>query len=131
MFNLLRCSAIHLKEVCDQREEVARAISKRWHVNRKNCQAVIQVGTKGMAAHQRIQISVSGGYDPGVYAKNLPAAQYLYFSILQKAQEFDLHIRGQFSDFIEENCASMGRLESSNPRMYGARERSLSEAKEL
>ena len=65
---------------------------------------------------------VGGGNDPGIDAHDLRAAQALQFFLLQKTKQFGLEAQRHLADFVEEERASLRRLDSSRVGLHGASE---------
>ena len=67
-----------------------------------------EVAAKNTLLDREFQLAAGGGNDARVDGDGLGASCRTNFFFLKGVQHFGLKIRGQFPDFIEENCAAIG-----------------------
>ena len=74
---------------------------------------------------------IGGGDDAHVHLDGLRAADPFEGAFLQDAQQLGLHGGGHVADFVEEDRAAVGHLESAAPLADGAGEGALFMAEQL
>jgi hypothetical protein len=85
----------------------------------KHIQSVVQIGAKTTFPHHREKVLVCGCYDANVDARRLRTADPIDFLLLDRTQQLALQLKRQFSDFIEEECASVRSLKAADSRGHG------------
>src|SRR5258708_13953819 len=99
-----------MKEVLDQRGDIFPPLAERRNVDREYVQAVKEIFSKGAASDRTFQVAIGRGHHPHVRANRLASANPLEFTLLQNAQQSNLSFRGQLTDFIQKNRASLRKL---------------------
>ena len=93
--------------------------------NRKHIQTVKQVATERPGADSNLQVTVRGCDHPDVSAYRAGPADTLKLMLLQNTQEGDLSHMRKFSNFIEEDSASICQLKPAQALLNRAREGTL------
>ncbi len=83
------------------------------------------------ACNRIFQVTVGRGDDSHVAAHRDVVSDALEHPLLQNAQELYLHRRAHVADFVEEQRAALGNLETALTGGYGARERTLLMSEQL
>ncbi|MNZ95045.1 hypothetical protein D3C78_1141740 [compost metagenome] len=109
-------------KMLEQHQRIFAPFAQRWNPQRRNVQAVIQVGTETPLIRCLAQVFLGGGDDADVQRDQLIAAQAFDHPLLQQAQQFDLHIQAHAFDFIEEQRAAIGEFELADAAFLRAGE---------
>ena len=112
-------------------EDVLSSLPERRKPERHDGQPVEEILAEPSPARARVQILARGGDDPDVNRLGTRTAQPSNRSVLEDRQQLRLQRLGQQPDFVEEECAPVGRLEQAGFRMARIGERALLEAEEL
>src|SRR5215470_7297114 len=102
-----------LHEILCQQRNVLSSISQRGHFNRKYVQTVKQIASKCSRVNRRREVAVCRCDYANIGLDDLQAAEPLKFPFLKDTQQSDLHIRGQFPDFIQKDRAALSQLKAS------------------
>ena len=78
-----------------------------------NVDPVIQIGAKTPFLHGPAQILVRRRDEAHVDLAAFGRTESLDFALLDHAQQFGLHLHGQFADFVEKECTSFCALEAA------------------
>src|SRR4029077_18873617 len=113
------------KKVGTQEWNVLPPLAKRWYLNRKNVQPVKQILTELMVANHSRQVSMRRRDQANVDMNCFVAAQPLELLLLQSAQQFRLQLQADVADFIQEQSALIGKLETAALLHQSASERPL------
>ena len=97
----------------------------------EDAQSVKQVAAEASSGHLRREIPVRGGEHADVRGQRRRSADALKLSLLQHAQELDLHAGRQLSDLVEEERPMRRQFESSRLLTARAGERAALVAEQL
>ena len=106
-------TAVLLEEMISQKHHVRLPLPQGGDEDGKDIQSIEEILSKGAICNRLLQVDVGRGDDPNIDHPWFLAAESFDLSCLQYAQKFDLHRRGEFADFVEEDRAPVGALESS------------------
>src|SRR5947209_4613371 len=122
---------VAVKEMVRQKIDVFAAVAQRRQVNLNGIQTEEQVLTKAPGSRFRIDVGIGCRQDPHVHAACGRGANTLKISRFQDAQELRLQVQRNVGNFVQKQCAAVGKLES--PHAIGARigERAFHVPKEL
>ncbi|MNV50670.1 hypothetical protein D3C71_1426900 [compost metagenome] len=98
-------------EMLEQHQGIFTTFAQWWNAQRRDIQAVIQVGAKAALIGRLAQVFLGGGDDADVQRDQLIAAQAFHHPLLQQTQQFHLNIQAHTFDFIEEQRAAIGEFE--------------------
>ena len=107
------------------------SLSKRRYLNRENIQPIKQITTEGPSADGGLQVTVGGSDHPDVSADSTSAADTLKLVLLQNTQEGNLGLGWKFSDFVQEDRASICQFKPTQALLSRAREGALLMAEQL
>src|SRR5271156_4695826 len=96
-----------IDKVFDQQRNVRASFSKRRHLNREDIQPIKQITTKGPSADGSLQVTIGGCNHPNVSMDSTSAADTIKLVFLQNTKQSNLSLGWKFSDFVEEDCASI------------------------
>lgn len=100
--------------------------AERRRLNLVGAETVVKVLTEAAGLHLGDQVPVGRGNDLATKCLVLIRANELKASRLQHAQEFDLHLRRQFADLVQEHGTLFRTLlQPPDPILGGAGERTL------
>src|SRR5262249_44811529 len=99
------------EKVVDQQRNVFPSLPQRGHSDGNHAQPVVEILTEAIVRNQLVEIAVGGGNDTHVDRDFGGSAHRAHGSLLQHAQQFDLHGQRHLGDFVEENRAPIGNLE--------------------
>ncbi len=98
---------------------------------RDDIQPVIEILAELALFDQFGQIRVGGGDDSHIHADGLRAAESLKLALLQHAQQLGLQTERHVADFVQEDGAVIGLLETADAVADGAGKRALHVPEEL
>ena len=107
------------------------AFAQRRHVDRKDVQAVEQIGAKLSVADRLIEVAIRGGDHADAHAHRPAAADRFELLLLKDAQQLDLRVERQLTDFVEEDRAAVGDLEPADALLDRTGERALDVPEQL
>ena len=119
------------EEETGERADVFGPRAKRRHVEPGLVEAVIEIAPEGAFFDGFEQIDVGGGDDPHIHRDFAGAPEAVVRSAIEDAQELDLELQIQFSDFVEEQRAAVGDFEEALLERIGAAEGSFFVAEEF
>src|SRR5258708_31464818 len=131
LYVLAGISRIAIDKVFGQQGNVVFSFSKRRYLNREDMQAVKQVVTEGSRADGGLQVAVGGCDHPDVSANSTRPADTFKLVLLQNTKQINLSLNWKFSDFVEENRASICQLKPTQALLSRAREGALLMAEQL
>src|SRR3981081_1752513 len=102
-------------EVFNQQRNVISSFPQRRNLNRENVKPVKQIATKCIPGDGSFQVAIGSSDDPHVSLDRLIAAHAFKLPLLQNPQQRNLSFRGQLTDFIQEEGAFFGKLETAQP----------------
>jgi hypothetical protein len=94
-------------------------------MDRKDVESVKQVLPKRASHNRSMQVSVRGSEDSYIDWNGLAASYPFERSLLEHSQQCDLSLRWKITNFIEENCASIGQFKAAQTPLSRPRESSL------
>ena len=110
------------QEVLEEQRYVFTPLAQRRQIHRGDAQAVVQVFAKLALFAQVQQIHLGGGHHAAVDGNEGVGAQAFEHTLLQHAQQLDLHGHGHALDFIEEQRATAGMFQLANAPLARAGE---------
>ena len=99
------------------------SLSQRRQRDRKDAQAVIQIGTKAALADRILQVAISGRDHAYVHLYRVAAADSFKLTFFKHAQELGLQVQRQLADFIEKERAAIRDLKTPAAFRVGSGER--------
>src|SRR5665213_2744698 len=133
--NVVDCPAhslcMFLNEVAREQRYVFATLPKRWHTQRKDVEAVIQVGPKFVFVHHGLEVPVRGSHEADIRPDRACAAHSLEFLVLNGTQQFRLKFEWQLANLIKKQRTLVRQLEPSDLLRNRAREGALFMAEEL
>ena len=114
-----RPGALH--EILHQFRDVLRALAQGGKQDGDATQTVKEVLAKLPLLHGAFQVAMGGREHPDIDRDLLIAPDPLDILLLQDPQQLDLRAQAQVADFIQENGAPVGLLETAHPAGVGAR----------
>jgi len=103
-----------LDEIAREQRYVFTALPQWWNVQRKNMQPVVEVSSKTVARHHRLQVAVGGGHEPGDGTDRAITADALEFLVLNGAEQLRLEFQRHFADLVEKQSSMMRQFEASD-----------------
>ena len=92
---------------------------------------MIEIIPEGSATHALFQIPIGGGNDANVYRNLSQSAEAIIRSAVEHAQQFDLGLRFQLTDFIEKQGTCIRQFEEAGFGNICAAERAFFVAEEF
>ena len=108
-----------------QRRNVVDALAQRRDRQRKDTQAIVEIGPERSVFDHLHQIAVRRRDDPHVHLLGSRAPEPLELTLLQDAQQLGLYFRRNVADLVQEQRAVMRQLEAADPPGRGTGERAL------
>ncbi len=93
----------------------ARPFPQVRDFNPYHIQSVIQIAAKSAVFNKILQIPIGCRNNSYIRLYRHRTAYTVKFSVLNHSQQFRLHIRLQFSDFVKKDCAGAGVTVGMNP----------------
>src|SRR5580700_1428163 len=93
-------------EVSDQQRNILATIPERRQQNRKNIQAIKQVGPELMVRNHFRQVAVCRRNQTSVALQRARTPEPLELTLLQNTQQLRLQFKRYFADFVQEDSAS-------------------------
>ena len=118
------------QEVLGQKGNVVAPFTKRRHTQGDDVESVVQIFPETALAHGGAQVLV-GGRNQAQVNLGCSAAQALHLTLLQHAQQLDLHVGWDFADLVEKQGAAVGLQEAAVVTLDGPGERPAFVAEEL
>ncbi len=112
-----------LDEVLDEQWDVVAALAEGRQVYGDHTQAIEQVVAESAGLNQLGQRAVGGGDDADIDVDGAIIADTLERAFLEHTQQLDLNRRRDIADFVKEDRAAVGRLESARLVADGTGER--------
>ena len=122
LFVVLVCVAP--QEVLGQYRYVTWSSSKRRDFQPYDVESIVEVLAEPPLLGQLLQVAVGSSDDSDIHPYRLVAPHSLEFPLLQNAQQLDLYLRVDLTDFVQKQRASVGLLETPLAASGRARERS-------
>ena len=97
-----------------QQRNIALALSQRRQLYRDDVEPVKQILAERPLRDQGLQISIRRSDQPHIDLDLNAATNALDLALLQDAQKFDLHIEGNFGQFVEKQSAAVGLLKAAS-----------------
>ena len=121
---IIRFTEMPQKTVHEKRN-IFLSFAQRRHGDSHHVQAKEQIVTEFSLLHQFLEVLICRRHHPRIRAQRLIAADPLESMVFaHDAEQFHLRVRIDLADFIEENRAAGGLLESSNPTLTRSGKRS-------
>ena len=95
-----------------QQRDILHALAQRGHLDWENVEAVVQVFAEAAHLDHAFEVLVGGRDDAHIDALGLVAAHAFEGTFLQHTQQLDLHRQRHIADFIKEQGAAVGQLET-------------------
>ena len=95
-----------------EQRNIALALPQRRQLYRDDIEPVKQILAERSLRDQRLQIAIRRPDQPHINLDLNSATNALDLALLQDAQKFDLHIEGNFGQFVEEQSAAVGLLKA-------------------
>ena len=95
-------AAVMIHKVIRQKHNVGAALAKRRYVNRNDVKLVVQIFAESSIRDHLLQILSGRANHAHVHLFRESSTNTFHFALLQKAKQFYLQIRREFSNFIEE-----------------------------
>src|SRR5262249_4054343 len=118
-------------EVVDERVDVVGTLAQRRQRDRADVQAGVEVVTEVSRFDHPGKIAVRGGDHADIDVDRTGSAETLEFLLLQHAEEFWLQLERDLAHLIEEQCATVCKLEPPDPLRDRSGERPPLVAEEL
>ena len=96
---------------------------KRWHADRDDVDAVVEVLAEPSVLHRLLEVDVRGDDQPEVGPDRLGAADAFDLPFLDRAQQLRLQVEPQIADLVEEQRAAGRQLELAELLLVRAGER--------
>src|SRR4030095_5658510 len=119
------------REESDEQSDIRRSLAQRRDVDRKDVQAVQQIGAKLSVADSVIEVPIRGRDDADTHADRLAAPNWFELLLLKDAQQLHLCVEGKLPDFVQKDGAAIGKLESADSFLDRTGERSSDVPEEL
>ena len=119
------------EEVADEIGDVLAALAERRQADRHHVEAEEQVLAEQALVDQDAEVLVGGGDDADVGLDRRSTADGGVFALLEDAKQPGLGLHRHVADFVEEQRAALGLLESAGAPRLGAGEGALLVAEEL
>src|SRR5690554_514600 len=100
-------------EMLDEQFQVAAALAQRRNLDGDDAEAIKKIFAESALGNLFAQVAVGRGEDAAIDADLLGGTDGAHLSLLQNAQQFDLHRLAELADFVEENRATRGGLKKS------------------
>ena len=118
-------------KIFGERGNFLGAFAQRRQSDRKNVDAVIQVGAERSLPDHFLEVAMRGDDHARIHRDGLVSADALNFSLFQHAQQFGLHRERHVANFIQKKRAARGLLEFSDVARGRAGERTFFVAEEF
>ena len=93
---------VEVTEVVEQNTLVLAQVPQRWHADRENGQAVIEVGTKARGANFLTHVAVGRRHHARVGYPALSFTHALVLAVFQHPQQLRLQLERELADLVEE-----------------------------
>ena len=120
-----------LQDEPGQLRHVAATLAQRWHAQLDHVDAIEQILAELALLNQLAEVLVGGREDAHVHRNLVATADGAYRLLLDRAQQFHLHVQRQFGHFVEEQRAALGGLEQAFLVGAGTGEAALAMTEEL
>jgi hypothetical protein len=100
-----------MKDRAAQLGDILRVVAKRGKINVEGVDPIKKVRPKLPLPDLSGQIAVGGRNDSHIHMDLAMSSYPDDFPVLEDTQKLDLSLQGHFSDFIQEEAASMGLFE--------------------
>ena len=117
-------------EMVNKGRNIVFSTTKRRHHNGKHVKPVIQILAELACLHHFDHVAIGCGYEADVDFDRFSRTNGINFAFLDGAQEFHLHIKRQFGNFIEKQRSAISFLEFAKVFVGGAGEGTLFVTKE-
>ena len=114
-----------------QRRDVFRAVAKRWEVNGENAEPVVKVLAEAAGFDFAGKVSIRRGDDAHIHRARAIFTELLELAFLQDTQQLALEFERHFADFIQEQRAAIGQLESADTVLHRSRKGATDVAEEF
>ena len=122
---LPRFVGIAINEVLDQQGKVFSSFTEGRQVNGKHVAPIKEIAPKRAGGHGSLQVPIGGGNHPHIGPNRSRSTDPLEFPLLQHAEQGILGVCGKIADFIEEDRASFGELETTQSPLERSGERAF------
>src|SRR5581483_1357996 len=94
---------ITIQKPVDQHRNIRTPLPQCRQMYGNDVQAKIEIFPEGSVAILCLKIAISSGNYPHIYFDLLITANRTNFLLLQHAEQFSLHFKREFADFVEED----------------------------
>src|SRR5438093_5833554 len=120
---LARLFGITLDEVFDEQRNVVDAFAQRRNSERKDVEAVEEVGAKAARFDGKFEIAICGRNHPHVDGNRLAASDPFKLAFLKHPQQRDLSFDRELADFVQENRTAIGGFKAAQTTRQRSSER--------
>src|ERR1700723_2045565 len=111
--------------------DIAHTLAQGRKMDGEDGEAVVEIFAKLLLCDALFEVCIGGCNDADVDLEVLVAAQALHLALLEEAENLALEGKRHIADFIEEERATMRRVDAPDARLHGAGEGALGIAEEL
>ncbi len=111
--------------------QIGHALAQGREGNLEDVEAIEEIFAKIAFFESFVKVAIGGGDDADVDGDFIFSTQAAYARIFQNTQEFGLRAGGHFGEFVEEQRAVLGELETTGAAFERAREGAFLVAEEL
>ena len=119
------------EEMAGERGQVVETFAQCGNFQREDGEAVVEVETEGAVDDPLFKVTVRGGDDADVDARDLVIADALEFATLQEAEKLGLDGEREFADLVQEERASVRGFDAAGAGLDGSGEGAAGVAEEL
>jgi hypothetical protein len=107
--NLLAISlVVFLQEKLDQQRNIIQALDQTGHADLNRAEPIEEVFAETAGQNLGAQVTVSRSDEAYIHAAHFRRTDSLDFPVLDHTQEFGLHGKRGFANFVEEHSTSVG-----------------------
>src|SRR5256885_13383591 len=107
-----------------QRSDVVAPRPERWKPKGNDVHSVEEILAKHAIVHHRFEIAVGGEDEARVDSQGLVTPESFELASLDQTEQFGLHGRRDFADFVEKERSAFGELDPPGLARHGAGESS-------
>ncbi len=122
---------VFVEKVLSKQRDIVGAFAQRGDMDLDHVESVVEVFTETALFDFLAEVFVGCGDQADIDRSGECAAEPLYASVLEDAQQLDLYARNDLADLIEEKGSAVGQLKSTGLCVVCARERAFFVAEEF